>query len=91
MKSLAEALERMLKVYDIAQPIRQNEALFIWQEVVGEAIARHTQPEKVVFGKLYVNVDSPTWRNELIFRKKEILNNLNARLKEAKLKEIILR
>lgn len=91
MKTLGEALEKMLQVYEIAQPVRQNEALFIWPEVVGEAIARHTQPEKVAYGKLYIKVDSPTWRQELMFRKKELLVNINARLKDVKLKEIILR
>ncbi len=91
MKSVGEVIDKLLNIYDIATPVRQHEALFIWEEVVGEVVARHTQPEKISYGKLYIKVDSPSWRNELNFQKKEILQNLNARLKNVKIKEIVLR
>lgn len=89
--SLGEAIEKLLKVYKIEKPVRQNEALYYWSEIVGENIARHTTAEKVDYGKLYVRVDSPVWRNELSFQKEEILKKINERLKNAHLKEIVLR
>jgi len=91
VKSIGEAIEKLLHLYGIVTPVRQHEALFIWQEVVGDAIARHATPEKIAYGKLYVRVDSPSWRNELIFRKEEILQTINKRLKEATIKEIVFR
>jgi predicted nucleic acid-binding Zn ribbon protein len=89
--TLGQALEKMLKKYRLEKPIRLGEALYLWEEIVGSKIARHTQPEKVAFGKLYIKVDSPVWRSELLFNKARILEKLNDHLKNVKIKEIVLR
>ncbi|HNZ36062.1 MAG TPA: DUF721 domain-containing protein [Candidatus Marinimicrobia bacterium] len=91
MESLGTAIARMLKIYGIEKPVRQNEVFFIWQDIVGEVIAKHAIPEKVAYNKLFVKVDSPVWRNELNFRKEEILKRINSQIKNAQIKEIILR
>ncbi len=91
MESLGTAIARMLKIYGIEKPVRQNEVFFIWQDIVGEVIAKHATPEKVAYNKLFVKVDSPIWRNELNFRKEEILKRINSQIKNAQIKEIILR
>ena len=75
----------------IAIPIRQWEAVSQWENIVGETIANHTRAEKVLYGKLFISVDSPTWRNELMFQKNELLGKINSKLKDVKIKEIVLR
>jgi len=89
--TLGQSIDKMLKKFDIEKPVRQGEAMFIWDEVVGEKISKHTTPEKVSYGKLYVKVDSPVWRSELLFRKDEILEMLNKKLNRVKIREIVLR
>ena len=90
-KTLGQAIDKMLMKFDIEKPIRQWESLLIWDEVVGKTISNHTTPEKVSYGKLYIKVDSPVWRNELLFRKDEILDKINKKLNKVKIREIILR
>ncbi len=91
MESLGAAITKMLKLYNIEKPVRQNEVFFIWEKTVGEVIAKHAAPEKIAYSKLFVKVDSPVWRNELNFRKSEILMQINSHLDNAQIKEIILR
>ncbi len=88
---MGKALEKMIKKYGLETPIEQNKAIFLWDEIVGEQIASHTEAEKVSYGKLFVKVSSPVWRNELVFQKEEILNEINKKLTNAKINEIILR
>jgi len=88
---LNQVIAKLLKTYRIEKPVQQHQALFEWRNIVGDEIARHTQPEKISYGKLVVKVDSPVWRNELIFSKEEILKKINQKLKKAKIKEIVLR
>jgi predicted nucleic acid-binding Zn ribbon protein len=83
--------QKLIKKYGIQYEVRQNEALFLWEKVVGDSIAKHAKAEKISFGKLYVKVDSPVWRNELIFQKHEILNKINKELKNANINDIVLR
>lgn len=89
--SIEKAIDKMLSKMRITKPVRQWEAVFLWETIVGETIANHTRADKVQYGKLYISVDSPGWRNELMFHKKELLEKLNRKLKDAKIKEIVLR
>lgn len=75
----------------ITTPVRQWEAVTLWETVVGETIAKHTRADRIQYGKLYISVDSPAWRNELMFHKQELLEKLNSKLKDVKIKEIVLR
>jgi len=88
---IGTVIEKMLKKMGIETPVRQWEAVYLWESVVGEAIANHTRADKVAYGKLYISVDSPSWRNELLFHRKELLEKINKELKNTEIKEIILR
>lgn len=89
--TLGKALDKMIKKLGVEKAVQQGQALVVWNEIVGRKISIHATPEKVSYGKLYIKVDSPVWRSELSFRKEEILDRINRELKDAKIKEIILR
>ena len=89
--SLERALDKMIKHFGIERPVQQYQALNIWEDIVGKKIAKHTAAEKIAYGKLYVKVDSPLWRQELSLRREEILIRINKKLDKIKIKEIILR
>lgn len=67
----------MLKKFGIDNTIAQNKALNIWNEIVGDAVAKNAQPDRVEHGVIIVKVSSPTWRQELYFQKKEIIQKIN--------------
>jgi predicted nucleic acid-binding Zn ribbon protein len=77
MQSLKIAIDLMLKRFGIDKAIAQNKALNIWNEIVGDTVAKNTQPDRVEHGVIIVKVSSPTWRQELYFQKKEIIQKLN--------------
>ncbi len=77
MQSLKIAIDSMLKRFGIDKAIAQNKALNIWNEIVGDTVAKNTQPDRVEHGVIIVKVSSPTWRQELYFQKKEIIQKLN--------------
>lgn len=89
--TIGRAIDKCLRNFSIDKAVRQWEAVHIWEDVVGPKIASHTKTEKISFGKLFVAVDSPAWRNEISFQKENILKKLNKRLKSVKIKEIVLR
>ncbi len=77
MQSLKTAIDSMLKRFGIDNAIAQNRALNIWNEIVGDKVARNTQPDRVEHGVIIIKVSSPTWRQELYFQKKEIIQKIN--------------
>ncbi len=52
----------------------------IWQEVVGQAIARHAHPAWIKEARLRVTVSDPIWIQELQFLGNDIKAKLNQKL-----------
>lgn len=90
MQDIKSVLDSFLRKAGLDRPVLQNRALVVWNDVVGEAVAKRTEPEEVKHGVLVVRVDTPVWRNELSLRKKEILEALNQALGERVIKDIRL-
>ena len=88
MQKLKAAINNLLKAAGLEAGVSQNKALLIWDDVVGAKVSENTTPEKVEAGTLYIKASNPTWRQELMFKKEEILKKLNKRLGEKIIKEI---
>ena len=52
----------------------------VWQDVVGQAIARHAHPAWINNARLRVTVSDPIWIQELKFLENDIKARLNQRL-----------
>ena len=62
--------------------------MLYWEEVVGDKISKNTEPQSVEHGTLTVSVSNPAWRQELIFKKEEIIKQLNKKIGENTIKEL---
>lgn len=80
MTTLGQALNKIIKDLGIENEILRNQAIAIWPEVVGKKIANVSKAEKIVGKTLFVNVKNDSWRNELFFLKKEIMQKLNKKM-----------
>jgi len=85
---IKDFIARTLKYYNI--PIKQEEVeLFrYWEEIVGKQIAMHATPCIIKNGTLIIEVDSPTWRHQLNFMKKTIVDKINASLQSRVIRDI---
>ena len=81
-------LASLMEELGLGKKLKQYEAVRIWQEVVGERIAKVATPTKINNGILVVKVEKSTWRNELSLLKREIITKLNSALKEEVVKDI---
>ena len=94
LKSAARAgdlVDKMLKGFGLDERLQQYRALIIWEEVVGPQIAARTRPVRIREGVLEVNVDQPTWMQQLQLMKPKILAQLNAELGKASIKDLFLK
>jgi predicted nucleic acid-binding Zn ribbon protein len=85
---LKKAIDIFLKKNDLERGVNQNKAIIIWEQIVGEKIAENTKADSVEYGVLMVKVETPTWRQELIFKKQEILGKINHQLGQNTIREI---
>ena len=88
MQELSTALQKALKTSGLDRAVRQNKALFVWDCVVGETIAKNCSAEEINHGTIVVKASTPVWRNELALKKKEIVDKLNKKLGEELINDI---
>lgn len=85
---LGEVLDLSLKRLELAPRLDEYGVWPVWNEVVGEPIARNAQPEKIRNGTLFIKVSSPVWMQQLQFMKEIITEKLNHRLSSEVVKNI---
>jgi len=84
-------VDKLLKGLGLDDRLQQYRALIIWETVVGPQIAARTRPVRIREGVLEVNVDQPTWMQQLQLMKPKILAQLNGELGKATIKDLYLK
>ncbi len=59
-----------------------------WRNIVGELLAERSTPEKYEHHTLFVKVNNPTWMQELVLIKPQIIERMN-KLLETQVNDII--
>ena len=90
MEQIGNILHQFFYELGIDKPILKFQALDMWSKVVGEKISEVTEPRRITDGKIFVKVKNDTWRNELVYYKKNIIEKLNNELGSRIVKDIIL-
>lgn len=62
-----------------------------WKKIVGDEIAEHCFPEKINGDRLYINVDSPVWCQQLDLLKEELKEKIAEKLGNCEINKIVFR
>lgn len=76
-QKLSDAIHEMIEAYGLKARLSEATLLESWNRVVGEMISRHTKDLHIRKKKLFVTVDSPALKNELIYSRSVLLEKLN--------------
>ena len=87
-RHVRESITRLFKSMGMAEEMEQHMPLAFWDVSVGKEVSRHTEPQKITDGILFVKVKDAVWRNELTYLKHEIMQKLNAHVGKNAIKEI---
>jgi len=87
-QSLHSILEKTLKTLEIDVPLKTYSVVGAWNEIVGESVARHSQPRSIRNQILFIDVAHPTWMQQLQFLKPTLLDQVNAFLGETLIRDI---
>lgn len=90
MEQLGHILKAYVRDLGIEKPLKRYDAITLWPQIVGEKIAEVTLPVRFDDGKLFVQVKTPSWRNELVFHKLHIIEELNREIGETVVDDIVL-
>lgn len=88
-KKLSDAFKELLKNKGLDDKIRKAKVLSMWKDIVGPHIANNTFNLRFDGNKLLVNVKSDALKNELMFMRHQIIQNIHQTLKEEFIEDII--
>lgn len=88
---LKEVLNDMIKDMHIGAKLDEMKVRKYWHELMGTYIANHTSRIFYKQGKLFVYIDSAVLKHELFLAREKIQTDLNQRLQERLIQEIIFR
>jgi predicted nucleic acid-binding Zn ribbon protein len=90
-KSLKEALKDFLDDYPHRKRLKRGMILSLWEQTVGEKIAKQTENIHFEHGNLVIHVKNPAWRQEIHMKRFSIAKKLNDKVEEKIVKEIVVR
>ena len=90
-KTIGEIIKKLMKNPKISKKLDQLDALDIWKEIVGKTIVKYITEQKVYNNILYVKLKSAVVRNELSYKKSELINKINHKSGKTIITDIILK
>lgn len=87
-KHIGASLRTVIKDLGFEKKIDQVRIVRLWPEIVGENISNIAAAERVYEDILYVKVKSATWRTELLFQKRKILDRIDEKIGKNIIKDI---
>lgn len=79
---LGDLLGAVMKARGWSERVRSSALFARWAEVVGEDVARHCDPVRLVGGVLVVATDSPSWATQLTYLSGQLRLAVNQALGE---------
>ena len=89
--TLRQAIEEMLKTYQLDRKLTETRLINSWEKVVGRMIAKHTSTLYIRNKKLIVKLDSAALKNELSYAKEKIKNALNKEAGQEVITDIVFK
>ena len=80
MKHISSAIRDLLRSGEFAADLTGWRAVTLWPDVVGDTLAGRARAIRFADGRLFVEVESPIWAQELSFLKPRIVRQLTEAL-----------
>jgi len=89
INSLSNVIRKIIKNSKLSNRLDNIKVIEIWEEIIGKNLQKYVIDSKVFNNKLYIKLKSSTLRNELIFKKTELIDKINNNFGKVIINDII--
>ena len=75
----------------LADRLDELDALEVWKELIGKQLQNYIAEARMIKGSLLIKVKSAPLRNELSYKKTDLIKQINTKLGKEVVKEIVLK
>ena len=90
-QKLGDIIKRLMKNPKLKEKLDKLEALDAWKEIIGIQLCKYIDEQKIYKGVLYVRLNSAVVRNELSYKKSDFITQINQRVGENLITDIVLK
>lgn len=90
-EELGEVLKRTAREVGLEKRLKERQCLALWEEVVGEKVAKVSQAVDIKKGVIYVKAKDPLWAQQIFNLKGLIIRKMNEKMGEEIVKDIKIR
>ena len=90
-KKLGDVIKQLMKNPKLSEKLDKLNALEAWEEIIGSPIVKYINDQKIHKGVLYVKLNSAVIRNELSYKKTDIISKINQKMGPNFISDIILK
>lgn len=88
---IGDVIRTLMKNPKLEKKLDKLDALDAWKEIVGKQICNYINDQKIYKGVLYVKLRSSVIRNELSYKKSEIVLQINQKVGKEIITDIVLK
>lgn len=90
METIGQIIKRVMARQGMEKGLKEGEVLAEWGDIVGKAIAKHSEAIALESGILFIKVNDSTWRNELALMSEQLKEKINSKFNEKRVDRIHL-
>jgi len=87
---IGQAIEQLLHSYHIKAKFDEANLIGSWERMVGKPVAKRTKKVFIRDKVMFVELESPSMKNELSFHKKEIIELFQKEFGQDIIREIVI-
>lgn len=80
-EQIGQLIDRLMQQYRLDSDANAHRAVALWKEIVGPGLQQYTTRVYVRRDVLHVHISSAPLKNELLYRRQALLQEINAQLK----------
>jgi len=89
--NVGDIIRRLMKNPKLADRLDELDALEVWKELIGKQLQNYIAEARMIKGSLLIKVTSAPLRNELSYKKTDLIKQINTKLGKDVVKEIVLK
>ena len=89
--NVGDIIRKLMKNPKLADRLDELDALEVWKELIGKQLQNYIAEARMKKGSLLIKVKSAPLRNELSYKKTDLIKQINTKLGKEVVKEIVLK
>ena len=89
--TIGQIIKKIIRNNKLSKRLDVLNVLDVWNNIIGKDLEKYIKSTKLVDDKLYVKLRSSIVRNEMSYKKTQLIQRINKKLNKDVIKDIILK